>query len=94
MVLFGTFLAGAESTEMPLDSEQTEMGESCGDNASSSKEYGDRASTEEGEGTELRVWAGDRESTLTSPSVQVLLVSTEFHGGMSMSKSRTGPAWA
>lgn len=32
------------------------------------KEYGDRGSTEEGDGTELRVWAGERECTLTSPS--------------------------
>lgn len=31
-------------------------------------EYGDKGSTEEGDETELRVWAGDRESTLTSPS--------------------------
>lgn len=31
-------------------------------------EYGDKGSTEEGDETELRVWAGDRESTFTSPS--------------------------
>lgn len=32
------------------------------------KDDGDKASTEAGEGTELSVWEGDRESTLTSPS--------------------------
>lgn len=32
------------------------------------KEYGDNASMESGEAAELRVWAGETESTLTSPS--------------------------
>lgn len=33
-------------------------------------EYGEWGSTDAGEDTELSVWLGDRESTVTSPSVR------------------------
>lgn len=50
------------------------------------KKYGDGTSTEPGEGTELSVWAGDRESTLTSPSGYTRTKASEefvMHVGLS-----------